>query len=180
MFKSLGPARANEPVLTTTTYHHREFAMHTCRARRFALLFLCVGLAALVLGCSVRTSTHRTTNPPARYESVTVDSLNVRSGPGTRHGVIEVVHYGASLEILSRDGNWINVRTPYNSYGWVYGAYITGYPDIHRPASRPSTSGGSESEEFIPDVDVTPPPAGGHEEGAPNEGGEPNQQENSI
>ena len=137
--------------------------MRTIRFRRLALLTLCFAAAALTLGCTVRTTTRPATTspPPARYETVTVDSLNVRSGPGTRNGVVEVVHYGSRVEIYSRDGNWINIRTPLNQTGWVYGAYLTGFPDIHRPSGHATTSGGVESEEFIPgeNIDVPPPPS---------------------
>ncbi|THB63546.1 MAG: SH3 domain-containing protein [Desulfovibrio sp.] len=115
---------------------------------RFAALIL---LVLLLAACTVRTETRpQSSSPPPRYESVTVDSLNVRSGPGMEHGVIEVVHRHDSLEIYGREGNWINVRTPLNQVGWTYGAYLTGF-DIPRP-SQPSgaNDSGVESEEFIP------------------------------
>ena len=50
--------------------------------------------------------------------AVTTSNLNVRSGPGTRYGVIDVLNRGDSVRINSCSGGWcwINHRGP---SGWV-------------------------------------------------------------
>ncbi len=54
----------------------------------------------------------------AKKDGVVEDptGLNVRSGPGTRHPVVEVLKDGSSVEIIDQKGNWYKI----GSGKWVY------------------------------------------------------------
>lgn len=55
--------------------------------------------------------------------TVTAFSLNVRSGPGISHSIIDVLHKGQTIEITgSITDNWVQLK----SGGWVSTAYVTG------------------------------------------------------
>ncbi|MEW6064732.1 MAG: SH3 domain-containing protein [Bacillota bacterium] len=61
-------------------------------------------------------------SPPAagsgKVAVVTADSLNVRSGPGTQHGIAGQVKKGDRLTVLSQSGDWIKVQSG-STTGWV-------------------------------------------------------------
>ena len=46
--------------------------------------------------------------------------LNVRSGPGSKHPIMDVVHDGQELEIVDQDGNWYQVGPS----RWVHSRYV--------------------------------------------------------
>ncbi|OEF98161.1 SH3 domain-containing protein [Desulfuribacillus alkaliarsenatis] len=50
--------------------------------------------------------------------SVTGNSVNVRSGPGTNHSVISVVRNGDVLDVIGQSGSWLNVRIA-NGNGFI-------------------------------------------------------------
>ncbi|MBO8163878.1 MAG: SH3 domain-containing protein [Brevibacillus sp.] len=50
---------------------------------------------------------------------VTVDKLNVRSGPGLDHAVISSVTANTTLPVLSEQESWTQVQLPDGSRGWV-------------------------------------------------------------
>lgn len=53
------------------------------------------------------------------------DWLNVRSGPGTKFGLVGKLYNGIRVEVLERDpSNWAYVRTPAGYRVWAYGAYL--------------------------------------------------------
>lgn len=86
--------------------------------------------------------------PAYRLETVTAAALNVRRSPSKHGEVITVLQKGSTVEIAGRDGDWIQILTPRKQYGWVYGAYITGFKDIRqqqssndRATSRPAIPG---------------------------------------
>lgn len=55
---------------------------------------------------------------------VQVDSLRMRSGPGTSYEVSAGLVRGDRLTVLDRDGDWSKVRTAGGSVGWVSSMYI--------------------------------------------------------
>jgi len=57
--------------------------------------------------------------------SVTVDILNVRTGPGLRHPVIYQIHEGYILEIHGKANGWLYVQLPNGEFGWVMTAFTT-------------------------------------------------------
>ena len=66
--------------------------------------------------------------PPETLLVTPTTGLNVRSGPGTGHGVVVAVTAGTRLEVvedpqqalakLGRQGEWIQLRTPEGKRGW--------------------------------------------------------------
>lgn len=52
---------------------------------------------------------------------VNVDTLNVRSGPGTNYSVLFGVSRGERLAVLESSGKWIRVRTAAGKEGWTAG-----------------------------------------------------------
>ena len=66
---------------------------------------------------------------------VTVDTLNVRSGPGTGHSIISRVHRGDRLTFLSAtpDWGWINIKTNDDKTGWCSAKYLKDNNDLLAP-----------------------------------------------
>ena len=96
--------------------------------------------------------------------TVTVASLNVRSGPAKSFGVITIVPKGTSLTITGSHGSWYKVQLPDGTVGWVVKMGVStatattasppaqstpvqpkrvGYPtaSAHRPTVRSRVSG---------------------------------------
>lgn len=55
-----------------------------------------------------------------RMVSITSKEANLRSGPGTQHDVEWVVDRGFPLQVLSRRGDWLQVRDFENDRAWVH------------------------------------------------------------
>ena len=51
--------------------------------------------------------------------------LNMRSGPGTGHGVTGQCQRGDFVEVVAKAGQWSEVRLANGENGWVYSAYLT-------------------------------------------------------
>lgn len=78
----------------------------------------------------VGTTNYYTAMPPppppqevTEWVTVTVDDLNVRSGPGTEHPVTGRVRQGDVLKLVGRTPGWFAVKTPDGLYGWVMDKY---------------------------------------------------------
>lgn len=59
---------------------------------------------------------------------VKAESLNVRSGPGTRYEVVYQLYRGDVVEVGGIDADWYYVTLPNGSYGWV----LREYTDLYR------------------------------------------------
>jgi len=57
---------------------------------------------------------------------VTVEVLNVRSGPGRLHSVVDHVAAGDKLVVLATAPEWYYVRLPEGGYGWVWAEFTRG------------------------------------------------------
>ena len=62
--------------------------------------------------------------------SVTANTLNVRSGPGLGHPVIEKVRQGIVLAVQGTAPGWLYVRTPSGKLGWVSGQYTVPFVTV--------------------------------------------------
>ena len=65
---------------------------------------------------------------PAQPDAVvTAEALNVRAGPGADYDLICVVRRGDELDVVTRTtaGDWLKVRRPDGTEGWVAAAYVT-------------------------------------------------------
>jgi uncharacterized protein YgiM (DUF1202 family) len=70
----------------------------------------------------VTTLLPSTPAPPAC--TVTAYTLNLRSGPGTRHAVTQILYSGEAVTVLSlRKDNWLKIETAAGVRGWVYSRY---------------------------------------------------------
>jgi len=85
--------------------------------RRFLPVFL------LLLGIAATPSAQ------AR-EMVSVDrpEINMRTGPGTQHESLWLLSRGYPLQVLDRNGNWLQVQDFENDKGWVYRPLTAGKP----------------------------------------------------
>jgi uncharacterized protein YgiM (DUF1202 family) len=71
--------------------------------------------------------------PPAtagQRVSVTANTLNVRSGPGMGHPVIERVRQGIVLAVQGTAPGWLYVRTPSGKVGWVSEQYTVPFVSV--------------------------------------------------
>jgi len=81
-------------------------------------------------------------NPDDVLMIVTVDTLNVRSGPSTGYSVIGKVHRGERLVYLNATPawDWVNIKTPDNKTGWCSAKYLMENNDLTAsPDDYPTT-----------------------------------------
>ena len=62
--------------------------------------------------------------------SVTAHTLNVRSGPGMGHPVIEHVRQGTILVVQGTTPGWLYVRAPSGKLGWVSEQYTVPFVSV--------------------------------------------------
>lgn len=55
---------------------------------------------------------------------VTGSTVNIRSGPGTSHGIIGSVRRGDRLSLLGESGNWYQIRLPDGREGWIFNKLV--------------------------------------------------------
>ncbi len=58
---------------------------------------------------------------PPSYAIVDVNLLNVRSGPGTNHGIVTQLSRNTSLAVLQEQNSWLRVLLPEGGQGWLAG-----------------------------------------------------------
>ncbi len=66
------------------------------------------------------------------FDSSTRAAVNLRRGPGTNYGVIQLLYAGEPLHVAGRSddtGLWIYVSTPDGLTGWVSSLYTSAPPD---------------------------------------------------
>lgn len=59
-----------------------------------------------------------TASATATIESST-ENLNVRSGPGTNHQIVQTINPGTRYAVLQKSGEWIEIQLPGSKKGWV-------------------------------------------------------------
>jgi len=91
--------------------------------------------------------------PGPPYYYVNVNSLALRSGPGTGYKVLTTLGLNSQVEVLgSGSGGWLQVRDARTAIiGWVYGRYLESFP-VTSPRSAPkhrtpAKKGGQQSKE---------------------------------
>ncbi|SHK43426.1 N-acetylmuramoyl-L-alanine amidase [Desulforamulus aeronauticus] len=65
--------------------------------------------------------TPTTPAPSSKVAVINTDTINLRSGPGTSHSVAGQVSRGVRLPVISRSGDWVQVRQTNGSNAWVAG-----------------------------------------------------------
>ncbi|MCP4361598.1 MAG: SH3 domain-containing protein [Chloroflexi bacterium] len=88
----------------------------------FIVLLLMVGLFMTSQVLAIESEAQ--VSAPA---TVNTGALNVRSGPGSEYGVVDVVYQNNVVTMLGRnaDASWIYIRTPNNIEGWVNEDFLT-------------------------------------------------------
>ncbi|ABO51199.1 N-acetylmuramoyl-L-alanine amidase [Desulforamulus reducens MI-1] len=74
---------------------------------------------------SVTSPTIAKPAPAGQVVVINSDNLNLRSGPGTSHSVAGQVSRGIRLPIISRSGQWLQVRQANGSTAWVAGWLVS-------------------------------------------------------
>ncbi len=64
---------------------------------------------------------------------ITAESLNIRTGPGSRYQVIGQLYRGAVVEVDGFENGWYYVRLSNDAYGWIAQDYTTPYKTYSRP-----------------------------------------------
>ncbi|MDR2719113.1 MAG: SH3 domain-containing protein [Treponema sp.] len=83
----------------------------------------------------VRSQTPSTQTTQVRYMLVNSDSLNVRSGPSSDHGVVGRLNKNTRVQIINSSGQWWKIKSG-NIEGYVNSSYLID----EKPPSTPSTS----------------------------------------
>jgi SH3-like domain-containing protein len=60
----------------------------------------------------------------AEFASIIKDGVNIRSGPSTKHEVLWEVFREFPVEILQRQGDWVQVKDFEDDTGWVYSSLL--------------------------------------------------------
>jgi hypothetical protein len=67
------------------------------------------------------------------FDSSTRAAVNLRQGPGTNYGIIELLYAGEPIHVAGRSddtGLWLYVSAPDGATGWVSSLYTNAAPDI--------------------------------------------------
>ena len=59
-----------------------------------------------------------------RNAAVNSDSTNVRVGPGKEYPVMKMVDSGTELLVVSKTGEWHQVKTQSGDFGWIHGSLL--------------------------------------------------------
>ncbi len=78
-------------------------------------------LASLLLASAVSA---------AEFVSVVKNGVNIRSGPNTESAVLFQVPEGYPLEVVGRQGEWLNVNDFENEKGWISASLVSDAPYV--------------------------------------------------
>jgi N-acetylmuramoyl-L-alanine amidase len=54
---------------------------------------------------------------------ITVNGLNVRTGPSTQHDIIDVLNVGQAVDVISEENAWLQIKLPSGQSGWISSQY---------------------------------------------------------
>ncbi len=69
-------------------------------------------------------SGYSSSTPAVQQVVITASSLNVRSGPGSGHGVLFQLSSGTVVDAIAREGGWVNIRDEVGREGWVSDDFV--------------------------------------------------------
>lgn len=138
------PKRTQNPIKTARRVVNAPRRAVKRAERQLVLpLLVVVGVVALIGSLSAPTGGNPTSTrstppvvstPSASYVYVTGSSVNQRQGPSTSYAVMGSLRQGVRVEVLSRDGQWTQIRSNLGD-GWMASRYLT----AQRPASEPAS-----------------------------------------
>lgn len=101
---------------------------------------------------------------PAAYAApgVVTGNVNVRSGPGTNYGVVDVVARGQQVDVQQCQGSWCYIAKP-GPDGWVSASFLSAAGGTPVNPSQPGISFGFNIGPNGPSINIgvgnqTPPP----------------------
>ena len=71
-----------------------------------------------------------------RAAEVSVDQLELRSGPGSQSPVLQTLREGTPVKIIEARGSWGRVEIPGHVRLWVFGNYVQGAPEGRITANK--------------------------------------------
>ncbi|MBW4654765.1 MAG: SH3 domain-containing protein [Kaiparowitsia implicata GSE-PSE-MK54-09C] len=92
-------------------------------------------LTACFVGCTSLAVT--ATAALAQLFVVSVDDLNVRSGPGTNFPATYVLRQGDVVEVTQRQGNWAFIVGERGGEGWVFAQFLSAQGSSPAPSPQP-------------------------------------------
>lgn len=96
------------------------------------------------------SSSANTATVKSKQGTVLADSLRMRKGPSTSHEIILSLPRGTRLDILKKQGDWIQARTSNGQTGWVSATYI-GDAKSSAPVSKSSKTPGLKGKVIVID-----------------------------
>ncbi|MBW5469781.1 SH3 domain-containing protein [Brevibacillus formosus] len=82
--------------------------------------------------------------------TVLADSLRMRKGPSTSHEIVLSLPRGTRVDILKKQGDWLQARTSSGQTGWVSATYI-GDAKANAPVSKSTKSPGLKGKVIVID-----------------------------
>ncbi len=64
-------------------------------------------------------------NSTQSTQTINVSYVNVRSGPGKEYSIKSVASYGNKVTIISKSGQWCNIKLSNGTTGWINEKYIS-------------------------------------------------------
>lgn len=91
------------------------------------LVFLLIGCGQMKAGMKDMNTYLNDLSFTPRSETVTAESLNLRTSPSVKSKIITQLKKEEQVTISGQDGRWVKVKTKSGQRGWVYSAYLTGF-----------------------------------------------------
>ncbi|MFW5734502.1 MAG: SH3 domain-containing protein [Oceanidesulfovibrio sp.] len=124
-------------------------ASHAIAVLVFLVAFTAAGAATTLAQCPPGTAWFKgrcrpvfpessTPSTQGRMMEVTASTLNMRSCPSLRCGVVDVLHNGAVVEVLGNDSGFSRITVPgTGETGWVSDRYLTPTRQFSTPGTGP-------------------------------------------
>ncbi|GED59008.1 hypothetical protein BFO01nite_31400 [Brevibacillus formosus] len=91
-----------------------------------------------------------TASVKGKQGTVLADSLRMRKGPSTSHEIVLSLPRGTRVDILKKQGDWLQARTSNGQTGWVSATYI-GDAKANAPVSKSTKSPGLKGKVIVID-----------------------------
>ena len=85
----------------------------------------------------------------AEYVSVKKDGVNIRSGPDTKNSVVWQVFESFPLEVIKREGKWLNVVDFEGDKGWIYETLISSKKTVIVNVDTANMRAGSSTDDAL-------------------------------
>jgi SH3-like domain-containing protein len=96
-----------------------------------AVRFFAVALVLLAGSIGVAQAAEKSAEPIPRFVSLRADTVNLRTGPGSRYPIEYVYHRkGYPLEIVAEFDQWRQVRDWQGTEGWVHQRMVNGNRNV--------------------------------------------------